>query len=96
MVMQSILENPRRWCYRSKVLDGVTQQKQERTDTVTSGIEELGLLIQLNVGYFEMLFNHEWELVKASWSLAIRASKHKDEDKPVDVEDPSIRLNHDD
>jgi catalase (peroxidase I) len=25
--------------------------------------------------------------------LAIRTSKHKDEDKPVDVEDPSIRLN---
>jgi catalase-peroxidase len=41
---------------------------------------------------FEMLFNHEWELVKAQLEQYEPVSI-KEEDKPVDVEDPSIRLN---
>ncbi len=45
-------------------------------------------------GYFDMLLNHEWELRKSpagasQWEpVSIR-----DEDRPVDVEDPSIRRN---
>jgi catalase-peroxidase len=42
---------------------------------------------------FEMLFNHEWELVKAQQTWQYEPVSIKDEDKPVDVEDPSIRLN---
>jgi catalase-peroxidase len=41
-----------------------------------------------------MLFNHEWELVKSpagAWQY--EPVSIKDEDKPVDVEDPNIRLN---
>lgn len=65
-------------------------------DTVTSGIEGAWTThpTQWDNGYFEMLFNHEWELVKSpagAWQwepVSIR-----DEDKPVDVEDASIRCN---
>ncbi|MBT1065475.1 catalase/peroxidase HPI [Bowmanella sp. Y26] len=65
-------------------------------DTVTSGIEGAWTTnpTQWDNGYFEMLFNHEWELVKSpagAWQwepVSIR-----DEDKPVDVEDSSIRCN---
>ncbi len=45
-------------------------------------------------GYFEMLFNHEWELRKSpagAWQW--EPIDIKEEDKPVDVEDPSIRHN---
>ncbi|XOV94348.1 MAG: catalase/peroxidase HPI [Bacteroidota bacterium] len=45
-------------------------------------------------GYFEMLFNHEWELRKSpagAWQW--EPTKIKEEDKPVDVEDFSIRHN---
>ncbi|QRG09139.1 catalase/peroxidase HPI [Xanthobacter dioxanivorans] len=63
-------------------------------DTVTSGIEGAWTThpTKWDNGYFEMLFNHEWELKKSP------AGAHqwepmgiKEEDKPVDVEDPSIR-----
>ncbi|MBN7820078.1 catalase/peroxidase HPI [Bowmanella yangjiangensis] len=65
-------------------------------DTVTSGIEGAWTTnpTQWDNGYFDMLFNHEWELVKSpagAWQwepVSIR-----DEDKPVDVEDSSIRCN---
>ncbi|MCW0182270.1 MAG: catalase/peroxidase HPI [Zavarzinia sp.] len=63
---------------------------------VTSGLEGAWTThpTQWDNGFFEMLFNHEWELRKSpagAWQwepVAIR-----DEDKPVDVEDPSIRHN---
>jgi catalase-peroxidase len=65
-------------------------------DTVTSGIEGAWTThpTQWDNGYFEMLFNHEWELKKSpagAWQW--EPVSIKEEDKPVDVEDPSIRHN---
>jgi catalase-peroxidase len=65
-------------------------------DTVTSGIEGAWTThpTQWDNGYFDMLLNHDWELRKSpagAWQwepVSIR-----EEDKPVDVEDPSIRCN---
>lgn len=65
-------------------------------DTVTSGIEGAWTThpTRWDNGYFAMLFNHEWALSKSpagAWQwepVSIR-----EEDKPVDVEDPSIRYN---
>jgi len=63
-------------------------------DTVTSGIEGAWTTnpTQWDNGYFQLLLNHDWKLVKSpagAWQyepIGIR-----EEDKPVDVEDPSIR-----
>ncbi len=63
---------------------------------ITSGIEGAWTTepTKWDNGYFEMLFNHEWELQKSpagAWQwepIAIEES-----DRPVDVEDPSIRHN---
>jgi catalase-peroxidase len=64
-------------------------------DTVTSGIEGAWTThpTKWDNGYFYMLFNHEWELKKSP------AGVHqwepvgiKDEDRPVDVEDASIKM----
>jgi catalase-peroxidase len=64
--------------------------------TVTSGIEGAWTThpTRWDNGFFDMLFNHEWELRKSP------AGAHqwepvdiKEEDKPVDVEDPTIRYN---
>lgn len=65
-------------------------------DTVSSGIEGAWTTnpTQWDNGYFHMLFNHEWELRKSpagAWQY--EPINIKEEDKPVDVEDPSIRLN---
>jgi catalase-peroxidase len=65
-------------------------------DTVTSGIEGAWTThpTQWDNGYFHLLLNHDWQLTKSpagAWQwepVSIR-----EEDKPVDVEDPSIRLN---
>jgi catalase-peroxidase len=46
------------------------------------------------MGYFEMLFGHEWELKKSpagAWQW--EPVDIKEQDKPVDVEDDSIRYN---
>lgn len=64
-------------------------------DTVTSGIEGAWTTnpTQWDNGYFYLLFNYEWELTKSpagAWQY--RPIDIKEEDKPVDVEDPSIRL----
>ncbi|NJX15218.1 catalase/peroxidase HPI [Tamlana crocina] len=65
-------------------------------DAVTSGIEGAWTThpTKWDNGYFEMLFNHEWESVKSpagawQWEPVSIA----EEDKPVDVEDSSIRNN---
>jgi len=65
-------------------------------DTVTSGIEGAWTThpTQWDNGYFDMLLNHEWELRKSpagAWQWEPVAIK--EEDKPIDVEDPSIRYN---
>jgi catalase-peroxidase len=65
-------------------------------DTVSSGIEGAWTTqpTQWDSGYFQLLLNHEWELKKSpagAWQW--EPIGMKEEDKPVDVEDPSIRLN---
>jgi len=63
-------------------------------DTVTSGIEGAWTAhpTRFDMGYFEMLLGHEWELKKSpagAWQwMPVDIAE---EDMPVDVEDPSIR-----
>ena len=63
-------------------------------DTVSSGIEGAWTThpTQWDNGYFSMLLNHDWELKKSpagAWQW--QPINIKEEDKPVDVEDTSIR-----
>lgn len=63
-------------------------------NTVTSGIEGAWTShpTRWDNGYFDMLFGHEWTLTKSpagAWQWV--PIDIKEEDKPVDVEDPSIR-----
>ncbi|MEX0451647.1 catalase/peroxidase HPI [Spiribacter sp. 218] len=65
-------------------------------DTVTSGIEGAWTThpTQWDNGYFHLLLNYEWALKKSpagAWQW--EPVDIKEEDKPVDVEDPSIRHN---
>jgi len=65
-------------------------------DTVTSGLEGAWTTYptQWDNGYFQLLLNYEWELKKSpagAWQW--EPVNIKEEDKPVDVEDPSIRYN---
>ncbi|WP_462330283.1 catalase/peroxidase HPI [Thiohalocapsa halophila] len=65
-------------------------------DTVTSGIEGAWTTnpVQWDNGYFAMLLGHEWESRKSpagAWQW--EPVDIKEEDRPVDVEDPSIRYN---
>jgi catalase-peroxidase len=63
-------------------------------DSVTSGLEGAWTThpTRWDNGYFEMLFKHEWALKKSpagAWQW--QPVDIKQEDMPVDVEDPSIR-----
>lgn len=63
---------------------------------VTSGLEGAWTThpTKWDNGFFEMLFNHEWELKKSpAGATQWEPVSIKDEDKPVDVEDASIRHN---
>ena len=65
-------------------------------DTVSSGLEGAWTThpTQWDNGYFQLLLNYEWELKKSpagAWQW--QPIDIKEEDKPVDVEDPSIRYN---
>ncbi|EXJ14806.1 catalase/peroxidase HPI [Imhoffiella purpurea] len=65
-------------------------------DAVTSGIEGAWTThpTQWDNGYFYLLFNYEWELKKSpagAWQW--EPIDIEEEDKPVDVEDSSIRYN---
>ena len=65
-------------------------------DTVTSGIEGAWTThpTKWDNGYFYHLFTYDWELKKSpagAWQW--EPINIKEEDKPVDVEDPSIRYN---
>lgn len=64
--------------------------------TVTSGLEGAWTThpTKWDGGFFEMLFNHEWESVKSpAGALQWEPVSIKEEDRPVDVEDASIRHN---
>ncbi len=63
---------------------------------VTSGLEGAWTTepLKFDMGYFDMLFGHEWELRKSpagAWQW--EPVEIKEEDKPVDASDPSIRHN---
>ncbi|OSQ39560.1 catalase/peroxidase HPI [Thalassospira mesophila] len=63
-------------------------------DTITSGIEGAWTTnpTKWDNGYFKLLFGYEWELKKSpagAWQW--EPIDIREEDKPVDVEDPSIR-----
>ena len=65
-------------------------------DTVSSGIEGAWTThpTKWDNGYFHLLLNHEWELKKSpagAWQW--EPVNIREEDKPTDVEDPSIRYN---
>lgn len=65
-------------------------------DTITSGIEGAWTTnpTKWDNGYFYLLFNYDWELKKSpagAWQW--EPIDIKEEDKPVDVEDPSLRYN---
>ena len=63
-------------------------------DAVTSGIEGAWTThpTRWDNGYFKMLMTHDWQLAKSpagAWQW--QPVSIKEDDKPVDVEDPSIR-----
>ena len=65
-------------------------------ETVSSGLEGAWTThpTQWDNGYFKLLLGYEWELRKSpagAWQW--EPVNIREEDKPVDVEDPSIRLN---
>lgn len=65
-------------------------------NTVTSGIEGAWTThpTQWDNGFFKMLLEHEWKLTKSpagAWQY--EPVEIAEQDKPVDVEDPSIRYN---
>jgi catalase-peroxidase len=65
-------------------------------DTVTSGIEGAWTThpTKWDNGYFDLLLNYEWELKKSpagAWQW--EPVDIKEEDRPLDVEDPTVRHN---
>ncbi|MBK8972091.1 MAG: catalase/peroxidase HPI [Hahellaceae bacterium] len=65
-------------------------------DTVTSGLEGAWTThpTRWDNGYFQLLLNYDWELKKSpagAWQW--EPVNIREEDRPVDVEDPSIRHN---
>lgn len=65
-------------------------------NTVSSGLEGAWTThpTQWDNGYFELLLNYDWQLAKSpagAWQW--EPINIKEKDKPVDVEDPSIRYN---
>ena len=93
---------PRAWnagaARRRTTRAGLDQQEQPRASgvtPVTSGIEGAWTHpTKWDNGYFGLLLNYDWELKKSpagAWQW--EPVNIKDEDRPVDVEDPSIRHN---
>lgn len=71
-------------------------QGGKASKAVTSGLEGAWTSqpTQFDMGYFELLFGHEWELKKSpagAWQW--EPVSIKEEDKPVDADDPAIRHN---
>jgi catalase-peroxidase len=72
-----------------------TQKSGKGRYALTSGIEGAWTThpTKWDNGYFHLLLNYDWELTKSpagAWQW--KPINIKEEDKPVDVEDPSIRL----
>ncbi|MEM8774802.1 MAG: catalase/peroxidase HPI [Pseudomonadota bacterium] len=72
------------------------EQDGKANQAFTSGIEGAWSKepTKFDMGYFEMLFGYEWELAKSpagAWQW--EPVNIKDEDKPADPTDPSIRHN---
>ena len=70
--------------------------KGKAANAVTSGIEGAWTThpTKFDMGYFDLLFGYEWELKKSpagAWQW--EPVNMKEEDKPVDASDPSIRHN---
>ncbi len=71
-------------------------QKGKASEAVTSGIEGAWTSnpTQFDMGYFDLLFGYEWELKKSpAGAQQWEPIDIKEEDKPVDASDPSIRHN---
>ncbi len=65
-------------------------------NTVTSGLEGAWTTepTKWDNGFFKLLFKYDWELVKSpAGATQWEPVNIAEEDKPVDVEDPSIRVN---
>ncbi|MBN9389153.1 MAG: catalase/peroxidase HPI [Chloroflexi bacterium] len=63
-------------------------------DTITSGLEGAWTAnpVKWDNGYFKMLFDHEWEVRKSpAGANQWEPVTIKDEDRPVDVEDPNYQ-----
>ncbi|WP_043510497.1 catalase/peroxidase HPI [Halomonas sp. BC04] len=70
--------------------------KGKAANAVTSGIEGAWTThpTKFDMGYFDLLFGHEWELKKSpAGANQWEPVNMKEEDKPVDASDPSIRHN---
>jgi len=70
--------------------------KGKAANAVTSGIEGAWTTnpTKFDMGYFDLLFGYEWELKKSpagAWQW--EPVNMKEEDKPVDATDPSVRHN---
>ncbi|WP_046079440.1 catalase/peroxidase HPI [Halomonas sp. HG01] len=71
-------------------------QQGKATNAVTSGLEGAWTKnpTQFDMGYFDMLFGHEWEVTKSpAGANQWEPVDIKEEDKPVDPTDPSVRHN---
>ena len=71
-------------------------QHGKANEAVSSGIEGAWTTnpTKFDNGYFEMLFGHEWELRRSpAGAQQWEPVSIKEEDKPVDATDPSIRQN---
>jgi len=70
--------------------------KGKAANAVTSGIEGAWTTnpTQFDMGYFDLLFGYEWELKKSpAGATQWEPIDIKDEHKPVDASDPSVRRN---
>ncbi len=71
-------------------------QKGKASEAVTSGFEGAWTSdpTKFDMGYFDLLFGYEWELRKSpAGAQQWEPVDIKEEDKPVDASDPSIRQN---